>query len=408
MGYQLPEGFVWGTATSGHQVDGADYNSDWWWMEHQSDAPTAAPSGDACDHWHRYVEDIVLLGELGLNAYRFSLDWQRIEPEDGEFSRAALDHYLRMCAICRENGLEPIVTFHHFTLPRWVHDEGGWLWDQTPDRLAKYCERTANHLAGELCRCVTINEPDLMTNLGYRFAQFPAGWVAGGGEEVARRAAVNLSKAHPKARAAIAAEAPGAKIGCSLAVQAFDVSPGGEPYVDAYRSLWEGPFFEVAKDGDFVGVQSYGKFRVGPTPLPDLTKGSPKFFEVMMGMSDWPADIPRTPMGPRLPGSVADSVRRAHEQTGLPVLITENGIATDDDDDRIDYLQHALGSLEGVLYDGVPLEGYIYWSFMDSFEWGRGYGLNFGLVGCDRETLKRTVKPSAKFLGDIARNNELP
>ena len=143
---RFPEGFVWGTATAAHQVEGGNWNNDWWAWEHTPDSPCQEPSGDACDHWHRYPEDIRLCADLGFDAYRFSLEWSRIEPEEGEFSRAALDHYRRMCAACREHGLEPIVTFHHFTTPRWVAARGGWVEPATADRFARFCERAAAHL----------------------------------------------------------------------------------------------------------------------------------------------------------------------------------------------------------------------------------------------------------------------
>ena len=116
----FPDGFVWGTATAAHQVEGGNWNNDWWAWEHTPGSGCAEPSGDACDHWHRWPQDLHLLADLGFGSYRFSLEWSRIEPEEGEVSTVALDHYLAMCAGCRELGIEPVVTFHHFTTPRWV------------------------------------------------------------------------------------------------------------------------------------------------------------------------------------------------------------------------------------------------------------------------------------------------
>src|SRR5437762_1300201 len=149
---RFPDAFVWGTATSAHQVEGGNWNNDWWMWEHDPASPCQEPSGDACEHWHRWPEDVRLLAELGFNAYRFSLEWSRIEPEDGEFSRAALDHYRRVCAACREHGLEPIVTFHHFTTPRWLAARGGWANPETADRFARFTARAAAHLGDVMGR----------------------------------------------------------------------------------------------------------------------------------------------------------------------------------------------------------------------------------------------------------------
>ena len=143
---RFPEGFVWGAATSAHQVEGGNWNNDWWAWEHTPGSGCAEPSGDACDHFWRYPQDIALLAELGFGAYRFSIEWSRIEPEDGEFSRNALDHYRRMIDACRDNGVDPVVTYHHFTTPRWAASDGGWENPATAERFARFCERASAHL----------------------------------------------------------------------------------------------------------------------------------------------------------------------------------------------------------------------------------------------------------------------
>src|SRR5205807_2648385 len=171
----FPEGFVWGTATAAHQVDGANWNNDWWEWEHDPSSPCVESSGDACDHWHRYPDDLRLLADLGFGSYRFSLEWSRIEPEEGEFSRAALDHYRAMCEGCRELGLSPVVTFHHFTSPRWVAAAGGWADPVTAERFARFCSRAAGHLADVMGAACTINEPNVVAFYGYRGGVFPPG-----------------------------------------------------------------------------------------------------------------------------------------------------------------------------------------------------------------------------------------
>ncbi len=167
---EFPKGFLWGTATAAHQVEGNNINSDGWVLEHVPGTPYVEPSGDACDHYHRYRADIALLAELGFNTYRFSLEWARIEPEEGEFSRASLEHYRDMLRACHEHGLTPMVTFHHFTSPRWLIASGGWESPQTADKFARYCERTTAYLGDLIGAACTINEVNIasvITKLGF-------------------------------------------------------------------------------------------------------------------------------------------------------------------------------------------------------------------------------------------------
>src|ERR1019366_7880677 len=159
--FTFPANFLWGTATAAHQVEGNNVNSDFWVLEHTPGSPFVEPSGDACDQYHRYADDIAMLARLGFNAYRFSIEWARIEPEPGEFSRAALDHYRRVLACCHEHKITPVVTFHHFTSPRWVAGDGGWAEKKTAERFARYCERAAAHLGDLIGVACTINEANL-------------------------------------------------------------------------------------------------------------------------------------------------------------------------------------------------------------------------------------------------------
>ena len=163
--FKFPPGFVWGTATAAHQVEGNNVNSDYWVLEHTPSAPFVEPSGDACDQYHRYGEDIATLAQLGFNAYRFSIEWARIEPEEGHFSRAEIEHYRRVLATCREHGLTPIVTFHHFTSPRWVSADGGWDDKRTAERFARYCEYAGKHLGDLIGVACTLNEANLSAYL---------------------------------------------------------------------------------------------------------------------------------------------------------------------------------------------------------------------------------------------------
>jgi beta-glucosidase len=175
MTVTFPEGFVWGVAAAAHQIEGGNSNNDWWAFEHQEGTPCLEPSGDCCDSYHRYDEDIAIIRDLGFSAYRFSIEWSRIEPEDGEFSRAALDYYRRVIAECHEQGVQPVVTFHHFSNPRWVAAMGGWESEAIVERFARYCERTVAHLGDLIPMACTINEPNVVSLIGYRVGAFPPG-----------------------------------------------------------------------------------------------------------------------------------------------------------------------------------------------------------------------------------------
>lgn len=171
----FPDGFLWGTATAAHQVEGGNVNNDWWTFEHDPSSPCLESSGDGCDSWNRWPEDLELLAGLGFGAYRFSIEWSRIEPAEGEWSLAALDHYRRMCAACHERGLVPMVTFHHFTTPRWLADRGGWESPEAPDRFGRMCERAVAHFGDLVGYGCTINEPNIVSIMGYEYGIFPPG-----------------------------------------------------------------------------------------------------------------------------------------------------------------------------------------------------------------------------------------
>jgi len=389
MPIAFPDGFLWGTATAAHQVEGGNWNNDWWMWEHDPRSPCQEPSGDACDHWHRYPEDIRLLADLGFGAYRFSLEWSRIEPEEGEFSQAALDHYRRMCAACGERGVEPIVTFHHFTTPRWVAARGGWVEPETADRFARFVGRASAHLGDLIGRACTLNEPSIVATMGYLYGLFPPGVRD---PDLRRRANDVLIDAHRKAVAAIRGGPGKAPVGLTLAMFDQQTVPGGEAERDRYRRDMEDVFLEATRGDDFVGVQCYSRNRFGPRGMLPPEDGVRL---TQMGYEFWPEALEAT-------------IRRAWEVTrGLPILVTENGIGTADDSERIEFVARALGGVLTCLADSIDVRGYVYWSLLDNFEWFLGYRPTFGLVAVDRATQIRHVKPSARWLGAIARGNAL-
>jgi len=385
----FPDRFLWGTATAAHQIEGGNVNNDWWAMEHDPTANCVDVSGDACDSFNRYPEDIALVAGLGLGAYRFSIEWSRIEPEEGEFSTVALDHYRRMAATCHEHGILPVVTFHHFTHPRWLADAGTWEALHAPDRFARFCERVSAHMGDLIGVACTFNEPNVVATMGWRHGLFPPRV-----RDRTRRDAVNaaLVSAHRKAVDAIRSGPGDFPVGLTVSMTDFQLQPGGEAWIERLRKPNEDVFLEATGGDDFVGVQTYTRVRVGPD-------GS-------LGPEE---DVRTTQMGYEVwPEALGATIRRATEVTGgLPVYVTENGIGTDDDALRIEYVTRALAGVRECLDDGIDVRGYFYWSLLDNFEWVLGYGPTFGLVAVDRTTFERTAKPSAGFFGAVARANGL-
>jgi len=388
--HAFPDGFRWGTATAAHQIEGGNWNNDWWRWEHTPGSGCKEPSGDACDSWHRWPEDVALLQELGFTDYRFSLEWSRIEPEDGEISTASLDHYARFCEALLDAGIEPVVTFHHFTNPRWLADRGGWEQADTADRFASYCATAAERLQGLMQRACTINEPNIVATIGWLAGVFPPGK-----QDAELRRHVNgvFVDAHRKAVEAIRASAPGVPVGLTLSMSDYQAVDGGEAKLERIRYGMEDVFLDATGGDDFIGVQTYSRSRVGPDGLVGPEEGVPT---LIMGYEYWPQAIEAT-------------IRRAWERTKgeVPILVTENGIGTDDDAQRLDYVRTALEGVLRCIADGIDVRGYTYWSLLDNFEWAQGYGPRFGLVSCDRATFARTPKGSARWLGRVAQANAL-
>jgi beta-glucosidase len=385
----FPDGFLWGTATAAHQVEGGNWNNDWWAWEHAEDTACEEVSGDACDHLWRYPQDLDLVADLGLGAYRFSLEWSRIEPEYGEFSTSNLDHYRRVIAACRDRGLLPVVTFHHFTNPLWIDAEGGWANPTTADRFAAFCERASGHFGDELGMACTINEPNIVSLMGWLMGMFPPGTRDDFDGYLA--ATAHLQDAHRKAYDALKAGPGDFPVGLTLSMSEWAAEPGSEHLVPQYRAHHEDSYLEAARGDDFVGVQAYSRNRVGP----DGMLGPEPGVEVLpMGYEYWP-------------GAAEAAVRHAAEVAGTPVYVTENGIGTDDDEQRIRYLHSSLEGVARTVADGLDVRGFFCWSLLDNFEWTFGYRMRFGLVAVDRSTQVRTVKPSARWFAEVARTNRV-
>lgn len=409
----FPKGFLWGASTAAHQVEGNNVSSDVWAVEHVKPTAYMEPSGDAANSLALWATDLDIVRALGLNSYRFSLEWARIEPEPGLFSIAMLDHYARVIDGCRARGLAPVVSFNHFTTPRWFAARGGWLNPEAPTLFARFCERAAKHLARDIAYATTLNEPNLT---GMLALVLPAGigdrlmatdramqQAAARANGVAvfspgnslwvpdpARAQANLIAAHRAGRQAIKAVRPDLPVGVTLAI--IDDQPAGPGSLrDAMRAKLYLPWLETARGDDFVGVQNYTRSlwdAKGRLPVPD---GAP--------VNDAGEET--------YPASLANACRYAHATAGVPVIVTEHGINAADDAKRVALIPAALSELKTAIDEGVPIRGYLHWSLIDNFEWVFGYGPRFGLCSLDRATFRRTPKPSARLLGAIARRNSV-
>lgn len=384
---QFPNDFMWGAATAAHQVEGNNVSSDWWQREHRVGSDLPEQSGDAADSYHRYPEDMDLVADVGLGMYRFSIEWARIEPEEGFFSNAAIEHYRRMIGACRQRGIEPMVTLHHCSNPLWFARRGGWRAPDAPELFERYVARVLPILDGVEWVC-TINEPNMVAMLrDWEKVEMLAAHSAAPDEQVAEM----LVAAHRRARAALATVS-GLRSGWTVGTQDFQALQGSEEVAQRYGFPREDFFTLAAAGDDFIGVQNYSRTVIGPDgPLPV------------------PAGVETNVLGWEYhPESLGNAIRHTwHITGGIPIIVTENGFATNDDSRRIDHTAAALAGMHSAMVDGVDVRGFLYWSLLDNYEWG-SYDPTFGLVAWDRETFERRPKPSLAWLGDVASSGKLP
>lgn len=418
--------FLIGAATAAHQVEGNNIHSDYWLMESLPNSSFSEPSLDAVDHYHHYEEDIKLMAEAGLNAYRFSIEWARIEPKEGQFDEAEIEHYRNVLKACHAHCITPIVTLHHFSSPQWLIAKGGWEWEGLEVVFPRYCRYVASKLGDLMEYVCTINEANMgiqiasvarsmMLHMGIKpqigldFDQIiemslpedrklirqktaEAFGIAGGGsihDFLSLRTAEGdalMVRAHGKARDEMKQLCPHLRVGMTLSLFDIQAEPGGE---ELAQQEWEdhfGHYLPALKEDDFLGVQNYTRKCINAQG--DM--GNPDGAELtQMGYEFYPQGI----------ANVLRYVAKA--LPGKELIVTENGIGTDDDTRRIAYIQQALAGIKACIADGIPVSGYLYWSLLDNFEWQRGYSKTFGLIEVDRTTQTRKPKESLYELGRI-------
>lgn len=402
----FPTGFLWGTATSAHQIEGGNTNNDWHRWETASKRiaalkaegknPNDYISGAACDFRHRYREDLKRAAEeLHTNAFRFSIEWSRVEPEDGEWNEEEIAYYCDVVAACREFGLEPVVTLWHWTLPLWAAEKGGWLWRGIMPRWVRFVERMAKEFGSDVKFWLTINEPTVYVGYGYLAGEAPPGfrnpWKA-------IEAMYALSYAHVVAYNLIHRVSPrkDAQVGFVAGLQWIAPwSHNGINDIAAFlrRFLTMRWFFMLAKKKlDFVGVDYYQHFQVRVNPkLPrwGLFWHTPTERKSDLGWALEPDGLYRV-------------CKWAWRYLRKPIIITEYGLADEKDQWRPWYLAEGVRRAERLLREGVDLRGFLVWSLMDNFEMPPPMSFlpKFGL-----QSRERAWRPSAKVLAEIARTN---
>lgn len=414
---RFPKGFRWGASTAGHQIEGNNVNSDLWFLENLPATTFKDRSGDACDSYHRFDDDIDLLRRMGLNAYRFSIEWSRVEPSRGHFSLAEIEHYRRQLAALRKAGIDPVVTFFHVAAPRWFAEAGGWLNPEAPDLFANFCDKVTRALGDGIAQACTINEPQV--GLTYR------AFSAGGNyfkdadarelkvhEEARSRTGATrfitmnhpdirgmtpqLIAGHEKAFAAIKAVRSDLPTGVTLNLVDFQPGNEGSEHLKL-REIAYGEWMAAARRaGDFIGVQTYRQI---------LIPGAGAKLPALPAMPFVKAEEMTEVI--KQPSALQNTVEYAYQQTRKPIFVTENGIETDNDARRVWYIPQALAALHAAIAKGIPVIGYMHWSLIDNFEWTRGYDAKFGLASVNRETFQRTLKPSAAVYGKIVKANAI-
>jgi beta-glucosidase len=401
----MPDGFLWGAAISAHQSEGSNVNSDSWLLENLPETVYKNPSGDACDSYHRYDRDFAIARSIGLNCYRFGIEWARIEPEPGMFSMAELDHYARVLASCRAHGLLPIVTYSHFTVPRWFAMRGGWEVPDSADLFARFCDRATRALGDQIGMASPFNEANIsllikvlrsITTPEYRAkrtAMIAAAARATNSPHFSSilfadpdRIDTHLLNAHAKAYQAIKPGPGDFPVGVTLTTQPIE-PVGPDSIAQHVEDTLYGGWWDAVNASDFVGVQAYFRMRVDAT-----------------GIVQPPPGTPMTDAGYELyPQALGGAVRLAARKTAKPIYVTESGIAAADDSRRAAWLDASVAEVRKCLDEGIAVNSYIYWSLLDNFEWTQGYSQRFGLVSVDRDSFVRTPKPSARHFAELIR-----
>ena len=403
--------FLWGVATSAHQVEGGNHNNDWWEFECQGRVDGGVSSGRAVDHWNRFEEDFALARNLGLNAFRFSLEWSRIEPRENETDEAALSQYEAMIRCCKAQGMEPMVTLHHFTLPLWVAKKGGVTCPEFPQFFARFVERVITRFNDLGIRdWITINEPMVLACGSYLAQIMPPMQVSLPKVQIAAK---NLLRGHHFAYGILhrLSKTP-IRVGIAQNMVSFRPARAYNP-LDWFICRKIENFYNWAWIDGAMGVSA--RFSIpgvlaDPEPLP-LMSQSLDFIGMNYYTTAWvkpqfgsevpvaiefsrPGDV-TSDLGWSITPEGFEAMIKKSARYGIPLMVTENGIADRDDFLRMRFIKSHLDVLDRCVRAGIAIQGYFHWSLLDNFEWIKGFRPRFGLYSVNYQTLERTPRESA-------------
>jgi beta-glucosidase len=402
---QFPKDFYWGAATSSYQVEGNNINADWWEWEKRAGKEQ---SGQACRHYEYYEQDFDLVKSLNHNAHRLSIEWSRIEPKEGEFSDEAIAHYINIIKALRTRGIEPMVTLHHFTNPLWFASSGGWADPRCVKRFLRYCEFVTRALALGVHYWFTINEPTVYFSHSYLWGMWPPQAKSFLKTKVVYH---HLNEAHVEAYRLIhqiykelSLVKPAVSIAQHMqAIVGCDKSLKNQLAV-AMRKYWYNlvilDHLAGQKALDFIGVNYYSRHLVhahswwiGNLLMETCKDNHHPLKKNSLGWDIYPEGLAQVLLGLK--------------KYNLPVIVAENGICTNDDNERWAFIQSHLKHIHASMEQGVNVIGYLYWSLMDNFEWAQGFTPRFGLISIDYNTLQRNVRPSAKEFANVCLTGRL-
>ena len=416
-GEAFPSTFMWGVATAAHQIEGGNVNN---WSAFEPHSKSGQLSGLACDHFARVDQDLELISNLNVSHYRFSIEWSRVEPEQGKWNQEAIKWYSDLVDGLLARGIQPMATLHHFTQPLWWEDKGGFEAEENIANWITFCKKMFEVLGSRVKWWCTINEPAVFTTMGYILGEFPPGIRS---FKRARTVALNLMRAHAQCYRALKKMPCGkeANIGLVKNINIFDPYRRWNPIHwlqaklldEMFNRCWlkgikKGRFRPPSSlisrkitglkgSSDFIGVNYYTHLLATPF--------MPTKVEIDPIIRPWEERTDfRYPM-------YAEGLRRSFdmvENLNIPIIVTENGVADDDDDMRPEHIRRHLQITAEAIEDGLDVRGFYHWSLMDNFEWAEGYDLRFGLYHVNYETQERKLKESGKLYADIAKAHRMP
>lgn len=403
---EFPKDFFWGAATSAYQVEGDNALSDWW--EWEKRVGVKEPSGQACRHYELFRKDFDIAQYLHHTAHRFSVEWSRIEPEEGKFLEQEIRHYIEVACALRERGIEPVVTLHHFTNPLWLARAGGWNNRDSITFFVRYVERIVDALAPHVRFWVTINEPMVYVYHAYVIGAWPPQERS---LARARKVTDMLADAHIAAYRRIhelykKKQLPLPSVSIAHNMRAFvPCTPALKNRIAAYlrdRNFNVAFLARLIKENslDYIGVNYYSRdlidldsWRMKGILLDACRKGHNTLEKNSLGWEIYPEGL--------------YTLLLRLKRYGLPVFILENGICSDDDSLRWDFIRRHLLQVHSAMQQGAKVIGYLYWSLLDNFEWDKGFAPRFGLVDVDYRSFSRTIRASAQKLAEVCKTGTI-